>query len=225
MSGETGLERSEAPEQLEARLQEAVAFRDVKGLLTVLSEGRYLEGLVNRLAADWSDGLPDRADIHDIVGYAVDKLCEEIDRGAKVLNVLGFLWSVADRRAHNVYQAVRLRRRREQSADQEWLLAIPADDSPDSGLIRIAKSLVPRIRGPKHQEVLIYLLDEMEKGRGYISAEEIAETLQIESVTHVRQLKKRAFERLERVAREAGYVSEWFSTQKLAEALEVDQED
>lgn len=212
-------------EQEEAlrRARQAAADCDPAGMLEWLHRGFILDGLKRRLADTWKSLPPSDADF--ALALAVDTLYDKIRTGEKVSSPVAFLWTVAQRRAYDLWA----KRRRESPTGAEELDALPAGegsrvwsdppDPPDPELQRRALAeawrLLPRLGQQNVQRVMEMVLDAIEKGVENLPNAEISEALGLTEVT-VRKCKSRGFERLQRLAREEGLTASDFDVGDLA---------
>jgi DNA-directed RNA polymerase specialized sigma24 family protein len=189
-------------------LQEKVAEREVIGVLEALHASGTLEALAGYVRANWSGTFRNEDDVHHIVAQAVDALCEALDAGKQVREVVPYLYKVARNKADDEYN----RRKRERAVAPDCLEA-RAENVPLVGdtkrAIAVARSLIHRLGGENIQKVMNYILDAVEAGREHLPNTEIADALGLTDVT-ARQLKKRGFDRLKRIAQEEGYAGEEF---------------
>ncbi len=222
MSGDAHQDSDDPGRQAAQLVNRLAAERDVAALVENLYATGFLEGLVSQLAGHWRDSLPNRIDHHHFVGLAVDALCAAIDDGQRVYDVHAFLWVVANRRANDEHG----RRRRERATDPARLDARPQPEAAPGGrrALAIARGLLPRLGGENAQRVMGYLFDAIEAGRDFVPNAEIAEALGL-TVDNAKQLKKRGFDRLARVAKQEGLVDQRFDVRQLGDLAEDETDD
>jgi DNA-directed RNA polymerase specialized sigma24 family protein len=191
-----------------ARLDQAVARFDVVEALQALHDSNVLDGLFRRLQCGWP-GIRNELDYHHIIAAAVDELSAQLDKRQRVREPVGFIWTIAERRACDEIR----RRRRETPTDPQAMMGrvLPVLPADPNEAIQAARQLLPRIVNEDQRAVLALVLDAMERGQQYLSAAEIAETLGLSSENLARQLKIRAFDRLTRLAREERLAGRDFS--------------
>jgi DNA-directed RNA polymerase specialized sigma24 family protein len=194
-----------------ARLDRAVAEFKAAEALQALHDSNVLAGLQKRLHIR-CPCLRNEHDTHHVIANGVDALTDELENGRRVTDPLGFLWRVIERRANDEVR----RKRRETPTDPQVMVGrvlpvLPADLGP---AIQEARRLLPRIRGDNARSTLEMILKAMEQGRQTLPSSEIAETLGVTEI-NARQLRRRAFERLLRLAREEQAAGKGFDLPEL----------
>jgi DNA-directed RNA polymerase specialized sigma24 family protein len=205
--GEQDTDTHDQQEEALGRVAASAAFGDLGGLLQGLFDARVFDGLIRRIrGAYWDKGLRNDIDIDNIISEAVLTLCEAIERGTKVVEVVAYLGKVADNLARD-----EVARRIQEAPTEPELLdgkseGIPRRCSQGSfgEALAIARSLARQLRGHM-QTVMLRVLDALAEGRAELSSVELAQELGLRA-DHVRQLKKRGLEQLALLAQQQGQV-------------------
>ena len=182
-------------------------------MLEALYASRFLDGLTRRMRSKWKGLIAD--DVDDAVAMAVGVLYRDVKEGKVVSDPFGYLWRVTDRKAFSIRQ----QRTDERATDPVNLDRIESepdlsDDDEARGedgtilrkkTVEIARSLLPQIGQANVVKVMEFILEAIEQGAEEITTGQIVEATGLSS-ENARQCKSRGFRRLERAAKEAGYV-------------------
>jgi len=196
--------------------KQAARNGDALRMVEALHKSFALDGLVRRLCIKWPR-IPE-TDIDYAVAESVDVLYQAIAEGKTVINVVSYMWKVADRKASD-YNRLRQREVLKDSDDLANIrnaVAINKDEplidqdeidrsSLQKKAITLARSFVSKLGQQNIQAVMNYVIDAVEAGREDVPNGEISEALGLSSDT-VRTSLSRGFRRLERVAQDSGVV-------------------
>jgi hypothetical protein len=196
-------------EDIKIAAQDAASRGDPTALIKILSQSFALDGLTRRMQARWPQIDPE--DISDIISFSVDTLYYRVREGKLITNVLGFLWKTTDNKVHERYRELK---RTIKLEDLEGTLNDPSSDRDFAENviddldkkekrriegIKIAKSLLPRIKSQNIRDVLSYVIDVVEEGGEEVDHQKIADDLGI-SLRTVRDCLYRGFGRLSSLA-------------------------
>ncbi len=191
--------------------QKAAVAKDVLGMVEALHASGYLDGLVRRIRAKWSD-LP-REDVRDCVAEAVNSVYEAVTDGRRVGQLGAWLWKTADNLANDRWRDdYQGRRSVDNLPEQEDCQGLDDDerarldtlaDHRRSEAVRLARRLLPKVGQGQVVAVMEIVIDTVEAGLPDLSAEAVGETLGITTAA-ARALMSRGLERLRRAARDEG---------------------
>jgi DNA-directed RNA polymerase specialized sigma24 family protein len=189
--------------------RQAAAARQPERMLEALDASKFLDGLTRRLESRWRGRLP-RAEIEQCVAVAVDAAYDAVANGKPVRSLGAWIWKVAwhkcvdcwsdDYEARSTIEPENLSVRAEEPVTEE---ADRLQEYRTAEAIRLARTLVPRIGQGQIVDVMTIVIDAVEQGVEDLPPATIAEAVGL-SVSAVRSLMSRGFERLEREARSAG---------------------
>ena len=193
--------------------QDAQNQGDVVGMLSALTESRFLDGLKQRLQRQWSDSLP-LIELDDCVAQAVDAACTAGFEGRRVRNLGPWLWKTATNMANDRWSldyalrddfdgTIRQTVADAGDTDTEREERRELEEFRRKEAVRIARELLPRIGGGQILGVMKLVIDAVEGRLPDLPASLIAETLGI-SASAVRKLISRGLRRLSRLAEQEG---------------------
>jgi len=213
--------------------RDAAAGGNPESMIEHLYASFYLDGLARGIQRRWPS-LP-AEDVDFAIAQAVDALYQAVQKKS-VVNLPGFLWKVADRKANDCYQI----HSRERATDPEELVNIsdkyaptdfPTEAKPSEDddfekrrleALRLARSLIPRLGQQNIQAVFNYLLDALEAGAVDVPNAEIADALGLSAQT-VRTSLSRGFARLTRIARAEGLIGTATTMASLSAELQAEE--
>lgn len=207
--------------------QEAASLGDPVRLFEILTEEFALDGLVRRLQSAWSTIPSDEID--EIVADSIEALYYKIREGGIITNAVGFIWKTAYFKSQE-YHRKQGKIEKIRLEDLDEFTEITTDELSDveereklrKQAVKIARSLLPKLRSANVQNVLKYVIDAVDKGLDDVSNQEISEALDL-SVKTVKNCLHRGFERLSRIAQEENITTYDFDF--LQEKIEWDEEE
>lgn len=194
----------ERERQVARNVRAAVAAGDPCGFLRELEAGGILAGYKRGLRARFPH--LDESDLDAILGESPDELYRALQTRT-VPEPLAYLYKIMCNRS----AAVDALRRLEVPLDREHRSA-PADEGMDREELwarhcargfREVRRMIRQLPSEKQQHVIGYYIDALEKGHVDLTAAEVGDALGLNEV-YVRQLKKRAIDRLREIATEEG---------------------
>jgi DNA-directed RNA polymerase specialized sigma24 family protein len=211
-------------EEFLTKAKEAAIDGDPSAMVEYLYASSAVDGLVRKIRKKWPYLNLD--DSHDVVIDAITALYDNIMRGVKVREIMGFLWKVSNIRAYTINENQKILTHPEtQEQIEEPTGAYEAEiDQEFSEKIReerrkkafsITKQLLSRLGQKNIQSVMTYIIDALEAGRYDVSNEEIGEALGLDEGS-VRTSRSRGFRRLERITQEEGLGEEAWKEINLA---------
>jgi hypothetical protein len=201
---------------------ERASAGDIVGVVRVLTESKYLDGLIRRFEAEHPQLSV--AEIDRAVAEAFDDLVRKMQDGTLIRSVAGFVWRAA---CFNILDALG-RRSWEVRGDDDAIASARAggpapddvddeDDAPEHPAdrlhpwtrwrlaIRLAQRLVEQIEVESERNVMRIVIDAIDKGIAHtLEARDIGGILGL-SPAHVRKAKERGMKKLARLAHAAGY--------------------
>jgi DNA-directed RNA polymerase specialized sigma24 family protein len=214
-------------------VQNAALNGDPIALLEALSQERVLDGLVRRMQERYRN--IDDDDIAEIISFAIDELFYKVRAGKMISNPMGYLWKTADFKAQEHYRQLKKRRTLDEIEEKTKDPNIGRDnlepeyedlDSREKKrkeAIKIARSLIPRIKSPNIRDVLGIVIDAAEKGVDDLENQQIADVLGL-SLRTVRDCLYRGFNRLSELAIAENIMDEPFEFLKIDADSEEDEE-
>jgi len=216
MTQERVLLTREQQEEALRQAHEAAASSDPIGMVEALHQSYALDGLTRLVKRKWN-AIP-LDEVQFIIAGAVDVLYKDIESGKRIINLVAYLYKIADHRAHQ-YNDTR-QREHEGNVDLEYRLTnarLPQEDVSEEELeddeldyiekraqaIAIARRLIPTLGQKNIRDVMTLIIEAIEIGREDLPSDEIADTLDLVPAT-VRQLRHRGFKRLAQRARDEG---------------------
>lgn len=197
-------------EQYQARLQaaeQAARSGDAATMLVNLFSTPVVDGLTRQLVARWPR-CP-RSIIDTAVATAIDTLYTSVQNGTPIRSVVAFLLKVANCRIEDFRRSTgaseQIRAPEEMS---NVVLGVDADDVHRDRIRRealaVARRFLPQLGQGKVIDAMRLVFDAAEAERVDLPADEVAQALGI-TPNAARALISRGFQRLERLARDAGY--------------------
>ncbi len=199
------------------RAKAAMDEGDTNNLVTALFESYALDGLAQRLRNNDRFENLSYDDIDFIIGESVEVLRDYVSKGKKVHYLLGFLWTVANRKAIDI-----LRKRPSQFPvppdEMEEYYAIAHIEEEErtnyrKKAIRVARSLIPELGGDTIQRVMSFMIEAIEGGFADMTSKEIGDALGLTATT-VRKNRERGLKRLRRLFEEKGFPIDVFETEE-----------
>lgn len=154
----------------------AAAVQDINRAVQALVDSVYLDGVHPRLACKWR--RLEEPDINDAVANAMVELYDQVCEGKKIDSLEGFLWTVANRKASNIWKS---KQRVLLVWDHDRFAASAADhddeepersatpvqyhDQRISVAIALARGLVPELGKGNVYRVMSYIIDAVAAGR------------------------------------------------------------
>jgi DNA-directed RNA polymerase specialized sigma24 family protein len=218
----SGVRNQDLHDEAYERAAAAARIGDAAVACTELMKSRMIDGLAHRLMSQQWWSFPMR-EATEVIADAVDELFQTMrERPRLIDNVGGLLWTIVYRRAGDRLRAAKRRERYERALDDGRDLAIKDelreyrpeerraafDDEVERearvrSAIGIARTLLPQLKMPTSERVLAYFFDALERGADHVDYAEMAAAF-ASTAEAVRKASERGFDRLERVAREAG---------------------
>ncbi|MFC1678650.1 RNA polymerase sigma factor [Elusimicrobiota bacterium] len=213
---------------------EAAASGKADETVEALFSSRAVDGLVRQLHYRWIN--LSETDVRFAVAQGIEVLLADIRGGKKILDLMSYLYKVAHRKAIDIYRArTRLARRHgldqngdpvhtdsedtaDRSADPLEILTAPAPDSDGEErrkvVLAAARRLLPRVGEGNILSIGEYILDSIAEGYKDLSYRQVADAVGL-SVSTVRVLVSRFWERMEREAKREGWVGKDFTALSL----------
>ncbi len=194
--------------------QEAASLGDPVRLFEVLSKEYALDGVVRRLRSTWPIIPVDEID--EIVADSIEALYYKVREGGLITNAVGFIWKTAYFKAqeysrkHEKFEKMsveELDETTETVSDED--IDFEEREKLRKEAVKIARSLLPKLRSANVQNVLKYIIDAVEKGIDEVSNQDISDTLGL-NVKTVKNCLHRGFDRLSRIAQEENITSHSF---------------
>jgi RNA polymerase sigma factor (sigma-70 family) len=169
-----------------------------------------MDGLVRVVQRKWG-GLPPE-EVREAVATAMQQTYERVRRGPLKVDSLGrYLVKASDNQAKTIYNRLSRETAAEPAElDGEGVWEGDHDEEVEerrermrNQAVREARRLLPRLGQETAQAVMSYLIDAVEAGVHDVSNQEIAGALGL-TVGTVKVSKRRAFDRLGRIANEEG---------------------
>lgn len=191
---------------------------DIIGMVTGILESYALDGLAQHLRKQERFKRLSFDDFDFIIGESVEALREYVSKGKKVHSILGFLWTVADRKAIDI-----LRKRPPQfpvppDKMEDYFAHVQAEEAERrknrNKAFKVARSFIPELGGDTIQRVMLFILESIEGGFSDITSQEIGDALGLTATT-VRKNRERGLKRLQRLFEEKGLSADAFRTEEL----------
>ena len=212
--------------------KKAAAAKQPDKMIEALYASHFLDGLVRLLAKKW-ERLP-RPEIEECVAQAVNQAYMHLAEKPGIINLGGWLYKVAFRRADDLWNKHYRNREGEDSLDSiaskdqlseaEHLRQDELADSKRAEAIRHARRLLPKIGHGQIADVMGLIIDAVEQEIPDLPPKEIADVLGI-SPDAARTLRSRGFDRLARIARKEGIEIPEFRTESEHGAELTDKEE